>query len=75
MHQKWLQSLNANRTNHFVDLERANATIQSQKLVIAQLELEIQHMTITIQCLSRQLSTIPPTQQLAPPAINLLDFD
>jgi hypothetical protein len=30
MHQRWLQSLNANRTNHFAELEQANATIANQ---------------------------------------------
>ena len=74
MHQRWLQSLNANRSNHYAELERANTTIQNQKLVIGQLEREVRHMTITIQCLSRQVASSPNPQNTQP-AIDLLDFN
>lgn len=75
MHQRWLQSLNANRTNHFAELDQAKITIANQKLVIAQLEREVRQMTITIQCLSRQLAAAPQPSANIQPAIDLLDFD
>lgn len=75
MHQRWLQSLNANRNNHFAELDQAKTTITNQKLVIAQLEREVRQMTITIQCLSRQLAAAPQQTATIQPAIDLLDFD
>jgi len=76
MHQRWLQSLNANRSNHFSELDQAKTTIANQKLVIAQLEREVRQMTITIQCLSRQIAAVPhPPPATMQPAIDLLDFD
>jgi len=54
IHQKWLESLNANRTNHYVELEKAKDVIQNQRLIIARLENEIANKSLTIDYLTRQ---------------------
>ena len=35
-HKKWIESLNANRTNHFADLEKEYQLVKEQKIIIAQ---------------------------------------
>lgn len=68
-HQRWLQYLNANRSNHLAELEDAKRLIDQQKRIIAQLEHEVSGLTVAIQSLSRQQTVI---QQR--PVIDLLDF-
>lgn len=40
-HQKWLEVLNLNRTNHFTENIKMQETIASQRLIIAKLEKTI----------------------------------
>ena len=40
-HKKWLESQNANRNNHAVDLEKERQVVKEQKIIIAKLELEV----------------------------------
>jgi len=54
-HQKWLESLNLNRSNFYVENESLKTTISSQRLIIAQLEKEVQTKLTTIDVLSQQI--------------------
>lgn len=40
-HKKWLESQNANRNNHAVELEQERQVVKEQKIIIAKLELEV----------------------------------
>jgi hypothetical protein len=40
-HKKWLESQNANRNNHAVELEKERQLVKEQKIIIAKLELEV----------------------------------
>ena len=40
-HKKWLESQNANRNNHMVELEQERLVVKEQKIIIAKLELEV----------------------------------
>lgn len=40
-HKRWVESLNANRTNHFADLEKERQLVKEQKIIIAQMQREI----------------------------------
>jgi hypothetical protein len=72
IHQKWLESLNANRTNHYVELEKAKDVIQNQRLIITRLENDIANKSLTIDYLTRQvLHMNTMTRQVE----NLLEFD
>jgi inner membrane protein involved in colicin E2 resistance len=73
-HQKWLAELNTNRANHYIESENLKTTLQNQRLIIANLEKEIQKKNMTIDYLTQQLiqqQHNKNTKQVA----NLLDFD
>jgi hypothetical protein len=55
-HQKWLELLNLNRTNHFTENMKLNETVSSQRLIIARLEKAISSKDATIDYLTHQLS-------------------
>jgi len=72
-HQKWLASLNANKANYYVENIKLQETLQSQRLIIARLEKEVQQKSMTIDYLTQQLckKNIPTCKTVD----NLLDFD
>jgi len=69
-HQKWLDTLNQNRTNYYVECEKAKEIIHSQRIVIARLEKEVASKNMTIDYLTRQLQP----QMRDDSTINLLDI-
>jgi len=78
-HKKWLESQNANRNNHAVELEKERQLVKEQKLIIARLELEVARlernmlkMTEMIHMLSDINRKTPLTQQET--TLDLLDF-
>lgn len=40
-HKKWIESLNSNRANYFVELEKERQLVKEQKIIIAQKDFEI----------------------------------
>lgn len=77
-HQKWLESLNLNRANFYVDLEKSTEIISNQRLIIAKLEKDINNKIMTIDYLTQQLhktQTSSSTNLSSTSSINLLDFD
>lgn len=71
-HQKWIEGLNLNRANFYVELEKSKEVISSQRLIIAKLEKDISNKIMTIDYLTQQLHkvTVKVTN-----TSNLLDFD
>jgi hypothetical protein len=67
-HLKWIADLNLNKANFFVENQNLRETIQNQRILIAQMEKEIQQRTLTIDYLTSQLCK---TQIETP---DLLDF-
>jgi hypothetical protein len=65
-HQAWVQQLNLNKTNFVVQNEELRALVKQQRLVIAQLERDVQNKMVTIDYLTRQLtkSIVVPTEDL-----------
>jgi hypothetical protein len=73
VHQKWIESLNLNRSNFYVELEKAKEVISSQRLIIAKLEKDVNNKNMTIDYLTQQLhKTIPNVNSNT--TINLLDL-
>lgn len=68
-HQKWLENLNLNRANYYVENEQLKETMQNQRIIIARMEKEIQTKTMTIDYLTLQL--VNKNQVVT----NLLEFD
>ena len=79
-HQKWLEDLNLNKSNYFVEYEKLKELVQNQRLIIARLERDLNSKNITIDYLTQQLAgLISGCQQSA--CVNakyntdLLEFD
>jgi hypothetical protein len=73
-HQKWIESLNLNRANFYVELEKSKEIISNQRLIIAKLEKDINNKIMTIDYLTQQIhKTQTSSTNLS--SINLLDFD
>jgi hypothetical protein len=68
-HQKWLSGLNENRANYYIENEQLKQTIQTQKMIIAKMDKDIQNKMMTIDYLTQQLMI--PNKKVE----NLLDFD
>jgi hypothetical protein len=69
-HQKWLSDLNTNKMNYFTECEKLKEVVNSQKIIIARLEKEINTHKQTIITLAQQLSS-----KHSDNAIDLLSFD
>ena len=67
-HQNWLQNLNLNKANHYIEKEKLKETVQNQRLIIARSEAEINNLRQTVTYLTKQLQK-PAT------SVNLLEFD
>lgn len=74
-HQKWIESLNLNRSNFYVELEKSKEVISSQRLIIAKLEKDVNNKNMTIDYLTQQLhKTLISTNANSNTTINLLDL-
>jgi len=54
-HQKWLQDLNLNKANYYIENEELKTTIRQQQMVIAKLEKDLQNKIMAIDFLTHQL--------------------
>lgn len=73
-HKKWLETLNENRANYYIENEKSKETIKNQQLIIARMEKEIQTKIMTIDYLTMQLTykNINDRNEIVN---NLLDFE
>ena len=55
-HAKWLQDMNNNRANFFVENIRLNETIKTQQQIIAKLETDLQNKLLAIDYLTQMLT-------------------
>ena len=71
-HQKWLDGVNTNKQNFFVENKSLYETIQNQRIIIAKLEKDLSNRTATIDYLTQQLQMLSKQNN----SVNdLLDFD
>ena len=71
-HQKWLADLNTNKMNFYTECEKLREIVNSQKLIIAKMENELNLKMKTIDYLSQQLMTKDTYKN---DTIDLLSFD
>ena len=71
IHQKWLDGLNTNKINYFVENENSKKSIQSQRLIMAQQDKDLQNKSLTIDYLTKQLLKMTTVQ----PVVDLLNLD
>ncbi len=55
IHQTWLQNLNLNKANYFTESENLKSIVKEQRIVIAQMDKDIQSKNLTIDYLTLQL--------------------
>ena len=56
IHQLWLENLNLNKANYYIENEELKTIINNQKLIIAKLEKDLQTKIMTIDYLTQQLN-------------------
>jgi len=54
-HQKWLDEVNANRANYFVENQNLKEIISQQRLIIAQFEKDLSTRAFTVDYLTNEL--------------------
>ena len=73
MHQKWLAHLNQNKMNYYVENEILKKTVESQRLIIAKLEKDLQNKLVIIDFLNQQVTN--KNNNSLSIVTNLIDFD
>jgi len=73
VHQKWLEGLNMNKANYYVENETLKNTIYNQRLIIAKLERDLNNRVMTIDYLTQQLNKNKNINNTD--SVNLLEFD
>ena len=71
-HSKWLNDLNTNKVNFYSECEKLKETVNTQKLIIARLEREINLKSKTIDLLTQQIICKEESKN---GEIDLLTFD
>ena len=56
-HQKWLASLNENKTNYYVENEKLRETVRTQQMILVRLENELQAKTKLLESKNRHVET------------------
>ena len=78
-HEKWLQDLNTNRANFYIENQKLKDVVHSQKIMIGKLELELTNKNMTIDYLTQQLvkktSTTPSRTIDSSLANDMIMFD
>jgi hypothetical protein len=67
-HQKWLQTLNNNKNNHYVELLETKEIVNQQRKMLADMETKLSAKCLTIDMLTQQLALLNrknvPTEDL-----------
>ena len=69
-HKKWLENLNLNKSNYYVECNKLNELVKNQRLIIAQMEVDVNNKNRTIDYLTQQLTLKHSTA-----VTNLLELD
>jgi len=70
-HQNWLNTINLNKTNYYIENEKLKETLQNQRIIIAKLEKDVQNKIMTIDYLTEYLNNIHLNNKNT---INLIDL-
>ena len=80
-HEKWLQDLNTNKANFYIENQKLRDIVHSQKIMIGKFEIEVSNKNMTIDYLTQQLvkmnssSSLSSSNKLASSANDLIMFD
>jgi len=71
-HQKWLENINNNKSNYYVETITLRKTVDNQRQIIAEKEKLISSKELVIQCLTEQIEK-EKAKNMRP--IKLIDID
>lgn len=54
-HKKWIEQLNKDKMNHYMESIKSHEIIETQKIIIAKLEKELSNKSLTIDYLTKEL--------------------
>lgn len=57
-HKKWLENLNTNKSNYYVENIKLKELVNNQKIIIAKLEKDVNTKIMTIDFLTQQLNNL-----------------
>uniref|UniRef100_A0A6C0KW69 Uncharacterized protein n=1 Tax=viral metagenome TaxID=1070528 RepID=A0A6C0KW69_9ZZZZ len=70
-HHKWLTNMNLNKANYYIENVKLNDLVQSQRLIIAKLENDLNNRNMTVDYLTQQLNKQSNNKNVN----DLLEFD
>lgn len=76
-HQNWLNTLNLNKANYYIENEQLKETLQNQRIIIGKLEKNVQNKIMTIDYLTQQINKVSLNNKVLLDNnidINLIDF-
>jgi len=73
-HEKWIQDLNANKANFYIENKKLRDLVQSQKIMLGKMEVELANKSLTIDYLTQQLMAKNAPQSRAVSA-DLMTFE
>ena len=76
-HEKWLQDLNANKANFYIENKKLRDLVQSQKIMLGKMEVDLTNKSLTIDYLTQQLiakNATQSTQSKSNSAVNVTDL-
>ena len=56
MHQKWLNQLNNDKANYYIELIKLKENCENQKRIIQEMENELKRKSLTIDYLTEQVT-------------------
>ena len=71
-HQRWLEELNLNKANFYIENIKNTEIIKSQKIIIGNLEKDSTNKSMTITILTNQICSLNKTNELNKDIENLL---
>lgn len=71
-HNKWLDNLNTNKSNFYIESEKLKEVVSNQQHIISRMEKEISNKSLTIDYLTQQLTNITKKNDTT---TDLLNFD
>jgi len=72
-HEKWLQDLNANKANLYIENKKLRDLIQSQKIMLGRMEVDL-NKSLTIDYLTQQLMAKNAGQTKPNSAADMISF-
>ena len=74
-HKKWIETLNHNKANHYVELITCKEVLEQQKQIIAKLENDVMKKGMTINYLTEEIMKWKHKSSHCTTSVNLIDFD